>query len=127
MRTPRTIFQSQQAALKFTIEDVWLRMREHGVRPAFPTVAQWLNGKRKPRDMKNLEALCLALELELNDLTRRAPRQALTAEEDAVVQRMRKMTPKHRELYLAQGEALVEASASAMLARLPHDPGGTPT
>lgn len=74
--------------------------------PSLAVVGHWFNGRRRPRSMEHLRGLLDVLDLSLDEAIRGAPMEAVTAAENAMLQRMRAMSDEDVVLLLAMAEKL---------------------
>ena len=104
------ILNARRTQLGWTYEEVHARLESYawppGVQPpSLPVVGHWFNGRRRPRKMEHLRALCDVLDLSLDEAIGGTAEPA-TAVEQQMLQAMRELDPAAVELLLAMAAKL---------------------
>lgn len=93
----------------YTYEDVHARLEERGIHVTPAAVGHWFNGKRKPRSMKNLIALCEVLDTTLANILDDEIEIADNAAEKMILKKFRAMSQDQRSALLALAATIAPA------------------
>jgi transcriptional regulator with XRE-family HTH domain len=96
----------RRKALGLTYEDVHAKLEENGVIVSISTVGHWFNGTREPRSMKNLRALCDALETSIHSVLGEDFTYPQSKPEQLLLNKFRLMTAEQQSAYLLLAESM---------------------
>lgn len=92
---------ARRAVLGLSVPDVTAALQRKGYEVAYPTVAAWFNGGRRPRSMEHLKALCAVLETTISEMAGEDPQFAQNDFESALLNESRGLAAEQREALLA--------------------------